>query len=60
MTRKGKNLVLWVTCGLFVGTYITKAIEDYLSLTLVDWGLMFAGIIAMILYYTPDRAKRVS
>lgn len=58
MKRKEKNLVIWLMFGLYLGTFIPRAIKDISATETLDWILIVAGIITAMIHYSPDRTDK--
>lgn len=43
--------------GIYLGTFIARAITNLEDTNVLDWVLISAGIIVAILHYSPDKVE---
>ena len=55
MTRSKKNLLIWASFGLMLGSLLAKAIIKPELLSYFDWFLIGLGVIIAFVHYTPDK-----
>ncbi len=55
MKRQNKNTLIWLMFGIYLGTFIARALTNLEGTKILDWALILAGIIVAILHYSPDK-----
>ena len=57
MKRQKKNTLIWLMFGIYLGTFIARAITNFEGTNIFDWVLILAGIIVAVLHYSPDKVE---
>ncbi|MCB0641647.1 MAG: hypothetical protein KDC44_08405 [Phaeodactylibacter sp.] len=57
MTRSNKNLLLWLTTGLFIGSTLASAIKNFPDISFFDAFMIGFGLIVIVLHFAPDRPE---
>lgn len=55
MKRQNKNTLIWLMFGIYLGTFIARALTNLEGTKILDWAFILAGIIVAILHYSPDK-----
>lgn len=57
MNRDRKNILIWIMFGIYLGTFIARAIKDVENTGTFDWVLILMGMIVGLIHYLPDKEK---
>ena len=57
MKRIRKNTLIWLMFGIYLGTFIARAVSDLSNTGIFDWILIAAGVVVAIIHYMPDQTE---
>ena len=55
LKRQQKNTLIWAMFGIYLGTFIARALNNLSETSWISWLLIGAGIIVAIIHYSPDK-----
>lgn len=55
ISREKKNVLIWLMFGLYFGISLARAIRNFAETEVWDWLLIIAGIVVVIIHYSPDK-----